>query len=433
MKLGHEANSFSGTDLSVLLCAALLLVLCLGDKHIDSRHTWVRNCRTALLVGIWYWTTTTWATETKHILTTFTSDRNEPGFPLLGFWLTFIPVITSSVICILGLRWRYGDSFTQEMHSLRERGSSFWFLAGAAQLYGQFFTVQSLIFGSAALTFIVKAAEPLSTALMAVLVLRRVFSFPLVLGISLACFGIAVAVLSAGSASGASSTPLGSHGQLAGTVFALLGNLGFSSRACVAKKALSQLHVDAFETSSMLTLAGAQVGTLPFIAYALASHVGGGAIWSLPFLDPRFSARSWLVMCLSYMIYQSCSVLILSSFAVESHALLVAMKHLVVVVLVSILVHAHLSKGIMLGMALTSLGVYLYIYSAKDDASMANESEEEEPLLEPTPLGQLPKKPANVVWKAPALLRIIVLVVVLLGCATPPILAAVGLRSAADL
>merc|ERR1719440_2229653 len=219
----------------------------------------------------------------------------------------------------------------------------FWVLAGAGYWYGQFFTVNSLVFGSPALTFIVKAAEPLSTALLAVLVLRKPISYPLLTGIGVACFGIAITVTSADSGSGAAQA--GNY-QFVGMAFALLANLGFSSRACVAKKAIAHMRMDPFETYAMMTIVGAQVGVAPILVHLLSNPL---ALLTTPFFDARFSAVSWFIMCLSYMLYQTCSLLILSRMAVESHALLVAMKHMMVVVLVAVLVHSKLSPGIIVG------------------------------------------------------------------------------------
>ena len=37
------------------------------------------------------------------------------------------------------------------------------------------------------------------------------------------------------------------------------------------------------------------------------------------------------MMCVSYTVFQTCSLLMLSAVAVESHALLVALKHMLVI------------------------------------------------------------------------------------------------------
>lgn len=296
-------------------------------------------------------------------------------------------------------------------------------MAGAAYWYGQFFTVQSLVFGAPALTFIVKTAEPLSTALLAVLVLRRPFSVPLLLGITAACLGITLTVSCADN-----SFNLPSHTQWAGMVLALLANLGFSSRACIAKKAISHLRVDPFETFSMMTIIGTQTGILPLLSYGVLGHATSatGTIWALPFSDPRFSPYSWFMMCLSYLQYQTCSVLILSSIAVETHALLVAMKHMLVVVLVSILIHAHLTRGIIFGMLLTFMGVYLYMGAQDNSSKDAKEPAEESEVL--MVKGWRLQEAAST-WQAPTTLSGIVAMVVLVGCVTPTAIAASGLST----
>lgn len=426
------------TDCSVLICAGVLLALYVGGQRFAPKDAMGRRVRMALLVSLWYWTTTTWATETKQILAVFTADSNEAGFPLLGFWLTFIPQLMSTVLCALGLYWRFGASVMKEMTAIQERGRSFWLVAGAGYWYGQFFTIQSLVFGTPALTFIVKTAEPLSTALLAVLVLKRPFSAYLFLGIVAACLGIMVTVASADAGSDGSNQK--NQWQLAGMSLALLANLGFSTRACVAKKAISHLKMDPFETYAMMTIVGAQAGLLPLIAYGVfqLATPSAVALWACPFFDPRFSAFSWFIMCLSYMLYQTASVLVLSSIAVESHALLVAMKHMLVVVLVSILVHAHLTRGIIFGMILTMFGVYLYMSSSAKDSDAQAKEEDTSTAHEDPQEGEettlfvakgWPIQHAVAAWQAPSALNGIVSAVVLLGTVTPVAISAFKLHS----
>lgn len=429
--VSDEARS-TATDISVLCCAGLLLFLCLGESHFDTKKGIGKHSRMAVLIAIWFWTTTTWAAEAKSIIATFTSNGNEPGFPLLGYWLTFAPQAMSSVLCISVLCYRRGLPATKELLLPPASWSSFWLLAGAGYWYGQFFTVQSLVFGNPALTFIVKAAEPLSTALLAVLILKRPFSMPLLMGIGVACLGIAVTVLSAGSSAHGGGVHAGQW-QMAGMLFALLANLGFSSRACVAKKAISHMSMDPFETYSMMTIVGAQVGMLPLITYFFTNTPTASASSGIPFTDFRFQAFSWFTMCLSYMLYQTCSVLILSVIAVESHALLVAMKHMMVVVLVSILVHAQLNIGIVVGMVLTLLGVYLYLRSSKDEGTSDEEQRaidiEERAIQDKEALTfQRLALPVSK-WEAPAALKSIVTATVLLGCMTPSLVAHFGITT----
>jgi len=415
------------TDLSVLVCAALLMKFCMAGQQPVSEHG---KGAFVLLVGIWYWTTTTWAAETKEIMSTFQSGHSEPGFPLLGFWLTFVPQLVNTGLFALGLWGRSGSHAVKKLFLPSHREGSFWPVAGAGYWYGQFFTVQSLLFGNAALTFCVKCAEPLSTALLAVLVLRNKFSLRLVLGVLVACLGIMLTVISADHLQGDSNR--GAHSQLAGLIFGVLANIGYSSRACVAKKALLQKKNDAFETCGILTAVGAQTGVLPVIAYAIAGRLSGNAIWALPFFDPRFSARGWFMMSLSYSLYQICSVLILSAIAVESHALLVAMKHLLVAVLVSLVVHAQLTRGMLVGMTVTLLGVYIYMQSAKDNpdpgSSLREYSKEAEEEADAILLPE-PSKAAS--WQVPVILQGIVFFVVVLGAVTPITFAALGLSGAA--
>lgn len=406
------------TDLSVILAAAVVLVYSAGgsQRTLSRNPVWM-----ALLILVWYWTTSTWAVETKNIVQAFSSGGGT--FPLLGFWLTFAPQLVSAAI-FAGRFSQLGVEATKDIYTLGYRSAGgFWLVAGAAFWFGQFFTVQSMIFGAPALTFIVKAAEPLSTALLAGWVLKKAYSLPLLLGVVIACAGIMLCVASAHQAQG-NSAHTAHEFQSMGLVFAVLANLGFSSRACLAKKALGQLHLDPLAAYGMMSIVGGIAGLLPLFAWVLTAEIGlAGTAQMCPFFDPRFSLQSWLMMCLSYLLYQTCSILILSCVAVESHSLLVAMKHMLVVVLVSLLVHANLNKGIVIGMAWTVLGVYVYTRSiGKDDPKESEHlcATQDTHLEEAKILG------AGVTRKVPETpqaLDVFVMVLALIGAATSPVMA----------
>jgi len=340
--------------------------------------------------------------------------------PLLAFWLTFAPQVVSAAIFASFFFSRLGVKATTEIFTLGRSsgGGSFWLVTGAAFWYGQLFTVQSMMFGTPALAFIIKAAEPLSTALLAGWVLKKAYSLPLFLGVLITCIGIMVCVSSANHSEKQSAS---AHGfQWIGLVFAVLANLGFSSRACLAKKAIGQLQCDPCVAFGMMTLVGGIAGLLPLFVWALTSQIGIGLQVDgliCPFFDSRFSSRSWLMMCLSYVLYQTCSIFILSALAVESHALLVAMKHMLVVVIVSLMVQAHLTKGILLGMALTLSGVYVYSRSIRNVDSKDNE---EDPIVKTARI--LGATEPNKTSPTPRALEGFVIVLALIGATSAPLM-----------
>lgn len=355
-----EATQHLVTELSVLVCAVLVAICRLGGQATSPKQH--RGWMLVALV-VWYWTTTTWAADTKRILNAY-QDRSDPQYPLVAFWATFLPQLFGAVVLTATVGSREGLQ-----HVLPSRGQlALWVCSGAAFWYGQFYTVESLIHGTPALTFVVKAVEPLTTAVLAIPILGQSPSLPLLLGICIACAGVAMVVTSSGTHGSGAPNVVGME-QLAGIGFAALANLGFSSRACLAKLALSKLRLDPFVAFTKMTVVGAQVGVLPGLAWIAAGSLGIGGVrlqGTLGLLDSRFELATWLSMCLSYLLYQACSILILSSIAVESHALLVAMKHVTVVVTASILVHAHLTVQAAMGTAVACGGVLIYLQSAQE-------------------------------------------------------------------
>merc|ERR1719456_1155612 len=115
-------------------------------------------------------------------------------------------------------------------------------------------------------------------------------------------------------------------------------------------------------------------------------------LWVL--LDPRFDPLSWGTMCLSYLLYQAASIVVLSSIAVESHALLVSMKHLVVVVLVSIWVGDRLTLQTFAGTLFAGVGVWIYLRSTQPStARKENEPEAEPEVPAAEEKGEAPAEP----------------------------------------
>lgn len=410
-------------DLSVVLCGVVLWSFARrGQQPLAKQGKLIL----ALLVVIWLWTTTRWAAETKGILSVYQASRSN-SFPMSGYWLTFAPQLVSVLLMAAWVQYRSGAQAARRLFVPFYRADPVWLVSGTAFWYGQFFTVQSLAFGSPALTFTVKAAEPLSTALLAIIILNKTFSPALLTAIVAACVGVMVTVLSCDH-SERSFAISAMHQQVAGVALAFLGNLGYSSRACVAKKALSQMSVDPVETFGMITAVGSQAGMLPLAAYAISMNIGGGllpvgASLGLPTFDEGFPLCAWLVMCLSYTLYQATSILVLSLLAVESHALLSTMKHMLCAVLVSILLHAHLTVGMLVGMGITLAGIYSYLWSREDSAQADGDSTKGSVRFADKSFFR---------WECPPIVYGILVLLVLVGTGLPASFAGLGLQAPVD-
>jgi hypothetical protein len=262
--------------------------------------------------------------------------------PSPDFWLTFVPQVVSCFFFIV-LSWlKEGDTFTGVFSFSPD---SFRFhVAGSAYFYGQLFTVAALARSSPNIVFIVKAVEPLGTALLAGPTLRKTFNAGLFASILISCIGIVLTAL--GSADVTSSMTL-PKSWITGVTCAMLANLGFSTRQCLAKSLYVHEGRGALETFGKVGLAGTLWGVLPIL-------VKPSTLMSLSQTFGGFSAvfgGEWLMVSVCYFLYQSSSLLILQCIAVESHALLVGMKHVFSVITVSLLLGAKLTPSILFGLS----------------------------------------------------------------------------------
>ncbi|CAJ1331167.1 unnamed protein product [Effrenium voratum] len=233
-----------------------------------------------------------------------------------------------------------------------------WQLAGAAYFFGQLFTVAALALDAPSIIFVVKAIEPLSTALLAVPLLKQSFNLRLFMAILVACTGI---MITAWAAHGGMERAHQSHVYLA-MALGMLANVGFSSRACVAKRALAFESSEPLEAYGKLTLAATQSGSVLLLLWLLLGHavLGDAAVDGV--LRHLLSRPGpWFVASFTYFLYQSASILLLSCFLVETHALLVALKHVFVVVLASLMTGAVLNSEMVAGLAIVCAGVAWYL------------------------------------------------------------------------
>merc|ERR1719240_43232 len=93
----------------------------------------------------------------------------------------------------------------------------------------------ALASASPGIVFVVKAVEPLSTAVLAIPTLGYPFSFRLFAALTIACTGIVITVL---GEHGATKEIIPKTATLA-AVFAAVANIGYSARACTVKKMYS--------------------------------------------------------------------------------------------------------------------------------------------------------------------------------------------------
>lgn len=353
-------------DTAIGLALSFLVVTFALQNFIDRRST----VTIGLVATIWYWTSALWAAVTKEILNDL---QQVVVYPSTSVWLTFLPqalsyVLVQALAILFGLDLCTGTCFREMRRNL-----GMWQMAGAAYFFGQLFTVAALALDAPSLVFVVKAIEPLSTALLAIPVLHQTFNVRLFLAILVACVGIMI-------------TAAASHGGFNGVHYSsaymsmtlgMLANIGFSARACVAKRALVFDSNEPLEAYGMCTVFATQSGVVLLLVWLILGRCilnnAGDMTSILQHLSQRPGA--WLTASLTYFLYQGSSILLLSCFKVETHALLVALKHVFVVVLASLITGAVLNPPMILGLLLVSLGVCWYLSSPEDEDS------EKEPIL----------------------------------------------------
>ncbi|CAE7280109.1 MOK [Symbiodinium microadriaticum] len=354
-----------------------------------------------LLSAVWYWTSAVWAAVTKDILAELGAAL---VYPSTSIWLTFVPqALTYFLVQIFA--WLAGLNIFEGTFTRSKSGMSFgtWQLAGSAYFYGQLFTVAALALDAPSIVFVVKAIEPLSTALLAIPVLRQSFQPQLFLAIVVACSGI---MITAWAAHGGSSVVQSGSAYVA-MCMGMLANIGFSCRACVAKRALVFESNHPLQAFGKLTVSATQSGTVLLVLWLLLGRMlpNHEAATSL-IMHLCHRPGAWFTAALTYFLYQSSSLLLLNCFLVETHALLVALKHVFVVVIASLMTGAVLNEYMVLGLILVCTGVCWYL----TDSSPAKS--EQEPIL--PKVGQ-DTESHEVPWS----LVSIVLSVVVMGTLTP--------------
>lgn len=396
-------NTHLGTLIGIILCALCVYLVLSGIRWAQPK-----NYRIVLvpLIVVWYWTTTVWAASTKQIVKDL--DGTEV-FPSSVFWLTLIPQVVSTVL-VAPIAFARGVTLLDGSFKPGGEGGSLmvtWFSAGAGYFFGQLFTVMSLAAASPGICFVVKALEPLTTASLAIPVLQQTFNWRLMLAIFVSCVGVVITALGSHSVMGDSLT--------VAIISAVLANAGFSSRACVVKKQYSHGKVSPIETFFKVSLTGCICGFTMLVLWLVALFFRPrGFNYHATFGDLgasiAHSLDSWVKLSICYFLYQCASLLLLDCLLVESHALLVAMKHIFVVIIASILTHARLSLLMILGVVIAAVGVLSYIKSPQPE-SLA----EAKPILPQTSSKNLKYRAGDL----PSVLKAIIVIVVVLGVASP--------------
>lgn len=342
--------------------AASSIVAILALQNIAQRNTYV----ICLVAIVWYWTSAEWAAVTKDILHEL---QHAVLYPSTSIWLTFLPQVFSFVLVqilalIAGVDICKGMCFIRASCSV---GFGTWHLAGSAYFFGQLFTVAALALDAPSVVFVVKAIEPLTTALLAIPLLNQIFNLRLFLAILVACTGIMITAM---AAHGGFNQIHHSRAEMS-IVLSMLANVGFSSRACVAKRALAFESKEPLEAYGKLTVTATQSGFgLLLLWLFLAQSVLDERDMMSLLRHLSFNPGAWFTVCLTYFLYQACSIYLLSCFLVETHALLVALKHIFVVILASLLTGAVFNVHMTIGLSLVVAGVSWYLSSpaSEDDA-----------------------------------------------------------------
>lgn len=320
------------------------------------------------LLYAWYATTGIWAATTKKLETRIEADKIDL-FPSTSFWLTLLPQVMSfACMSLLMLCKRLTDgSGTSDSMTASQHWQT-WCIAGMGFFFGQLFTVEGLGAGAPGLVFGVKVLEPLSTSLLAIPVLGQRCNCYLLAAIVVACAGIAVAVVGAHRSSHVPQSALGACKVI---LVSALANLGFSVRSCIVKNAYSQRALAPLEIFGRVNATATLAGTLMLVLWLLylAAQPHSGASLAVILKELGSGPWDWFSTCLCYFLYQCSSILLLECLFVESHALLVALKHVFVVIVASVLSGSYLNTQMIIGVGVASAGVFFYAVSPAEEGA----------------------------------------------------------------
>mmetsp|Transcript_93524 Transcript_93524/g.238073 ORF Transcript_93524/g.238073 Transcript_93524/m.238073 type:complete len:449 (-) Transcript_93524:35-1381(-) len=350
----------TATCVGLAACACFMFAVMGAERLRPKSHR--PSCFVVLV--IWFWSTTIWASSAKRLL-----DAPGGGHAQApACWrLTMLPHLLSCGPLLGIVVLQEGACILKEHFLTLFREASWetlcWYIAGGCYFYGQLFTVLALTGASPLVVMVVKALEPLVTASLAILALGQEVRWPLLVGILVACGGIILAITGASEGGGPLLSQRGLHASVAA---ACLANLGFGSRACMVKRAYSRSRIQPLLAISTITLTGVVMGAVPLLfcpalttpPAARSVEVGAMTAEGTPH---RYGL--WFATSVSYLVYQTASLFLLEAFAVESHALLVSVKHVVTALSATLMVGGHLSSSTLLGSAVTLVGIGLYTAS----------------------------------------------------------------------
>lgn len=324
----------------------------------------------AVVFVAWYVVSTAYSMFAKLAM-----ELDRDASALLLSLLQFVAGVVSALAVSRGDWGEYRD--------LLRSGGPLLALIALAHFVGAYMTAVSMNFGPVAVTYIIKATEPLFAVALSLVMLGSRYSrttlltlVPLCVGLVLACYK---SDASSSSASAASS--LLSFGSAA----ALISNVGMGMRnvltklrmvlqsapapAVVAEDDLEALKAPAPAPAPAPRKSGPHVlfgvmsiystlYTLALIVFDAPSRSQLGS-----FLLTFTSSSAYQVLSLAglcHALYTLCSFYVLSRLAAASHAISNSMKHVVVIGAATVFLGNSLSTTQALGAVLAIGGVFLY-------------------------------------------------------------------------
>lgn len=373
------------------------------------------------VAAVWFWTSAIWAAVTKDIQMQLSGSSL---YPSTSLWLTFLPQ-AFSCFCVQLFAMMGGTNLTEGTVVPTRPGESLifgsWQLAGAAFFFGQLFTVESLNLNSPSVVFAVKAIEPLSTAVLAVPVLKKAFNMQLFMAIIVTCMGISVTAYAGARSAGSLSSTAGRSVTHLAVALAMLANVGYSSKSCVLKKELGNRQTHPLESFGKITITATQSGMV-FVGlwWVIGLRMLHPSAFHNILLELHLRPIAWLVSSMTYFLYQAASVLLLDCLVVETHSLLVALKQVFVVVLASLMTHHAVNATMIGGLLAVCAGVCWYAHSQNSNSSETTAEDSPRPdLLEDSPLLPISKKAQDDAGKLPSVLCGVIAIVVIAGGLTP--------------
>jgi hypothetical protein len=330
------------------LLAVVFLAVLLSGKLKPSTCNW----SFAATAFFWIWSTIVWANDVEILEQRLLSTP----LPLSrSFWLAFIPHTVMAIVAMIVspkqfLSFGFGSGSSGD--------TSAWYAAGLGLFFGQLLCNAALSASSPIVTFVIRAIEPIVIAKLAMSALGKTSTLQQLFPIFFSCSGVMLSVMGCDRFT---QNDRDFNNIEVACLLAMVSNLGFAVRSCSVKFAYTTegQQICPMEVFVKLSKTSAAASLIPLVLYVIYAGRDVSGFTSL-ISALKGCWMPMLSMSLCSALSMAASFLMLSAVAVESHALMNALKQVLLALLESVLMGEQLSMPTLAGVFITVLGISLY-------------------------------------------------------------------------